>query len=58
MDPSIVQQLMFNRVLAFVHSLRCEHVTVARYDAEAGTVEGFLAGVKFVVNVRLGETTV
>jgi hypothetical protein len=54
-DPSVVQQLMFNRILAFVRTLSVDQVTVAGYDAETGTLEGSLAGVNFVVNVSLGE---
>jgi hypothetical protein len=52
-DPNVVQQLMFNRILAFVQSY--EHVTVAAFDAQRGTLEGILAGVNFVINVSLGE---
>ena len=52
-DPRVVQQLMFNRILAFVKSLSYEHVTVAGFDAETSTLEGSLAGVNFVVNVSL-----
>jgi hypothetical protein len=56
-DPSlVVQQLMFNRILALLQSLRCEHVTVSRFDPNTGTVEGSLAGVNFVVNVSLRGT--
>jgi len=49
----VVQQLMFNRILAFVQSLSYEHVVVSGFDAETGTVEASLAGVNFVVNVSL-----
>ena len=53
--PSVVRQLMFNRILSFVQSY--EHVTVAGFDAKTGTLEGSLAGVSFVVNVSLREQT-
>lgn len=49
----VVQQLMFNRILAFMQSLSFEHVVVSGFDAETGTVQGSLAGVNFVVNVSL-----
>lgn len=54
-DPSIVQQLMFYRILSFVQSLSDEQVTVAGYDVRAGILEASLAGVSFVVNVSLLE---
>jgi len=54
-DPSIVQQLMFYRILSFVQSLSCEQVIVAGYDVRAGILEASLAGVNFVVNVSLQE---
>jgi len=54
-DPSVVQQLMFNRILGFVRSLWDERVIITGWDAKTGTLEGSLAGVDFVVNVRLRE---
>lgn len=54
-DPRVVQQLMFNRILAFVRTLSVDQVILAGFDAETSTVEGKLAGVSFVVNVSLGE---
>jgi hypothetical protein len=54
-DPSVVQQLMFNRILAYLRPLWIDHVTVTGFDAEAGTIEANLAGVNFVVNVSLEE---
>jgi hypothetical protein len=50
-DPQVVQQLMFNRMVAFVRSLPYEGVTVANLDARTGTFEGSLFGVTFVVSV-------
>lgn len=46
-----VQQLMFNRILSAVRLLSVDGVTITRFDAETGTLEGNLAGVHFVVNV-------
>jgi len=51
-DPQVVQQLMFNRMVAFVRSLSYVGVTVANLDAQTGTLKGSLLGVSFVVNVR------
>lgn len=52
-DPSVVQQLMFNRILASLRLLWVDHVTVTGFDPNTGTVEARLAGVNFVVNVSL-----
>ena len=57
-DPRVVQQLMFNRILTYVRLLSCDHVKVTGFDANAGTIEGSLAGVVFVVNVSLGAVEV
>jgi hypothetical protein len=54
-DPHVVQQLMFNRLLSFVRLLWVDGVTIAGFDAEAGTVACSLAGVSFVVGVNLRE---
>jgi len=54
-DPSVVQQLMFNRILSFVRSLGDERVIITGWDAKTGTLEGSLSGVNFVVNVSLPE---
>jgi hypothetical protein len=51
--PNVVQQLMFNRILASVRLLYVDHVTVTAFDVETGTIEGALAGVKFVVSVKV-----
>ena len=50
-----VQQLMFNRILAFLQSMSDYGVTVVDFDAQTRTVEGRLSGVNFVVNVTLPE---
>ena len=50
-----MQQLMFNRILAYLRPLRVDHVTVTGFDVKTGTIEASLAGVNFVVNVSLGE---
>jgi hypothetical protein len=55
-DPSLVRQLMFNRILASLRLLWVDHVTVTRFDSKTGTIEANLAGVNFVVNVDLEET--
>ena len=55
-DPRVVQQLMFNRVLAYLRPLWIDHVTVTGFDATTGTIEANLAGVPFVVNISLKET--
>jgi hypothetical protein len=52
LHPSVVQQLMFNRILACVRLLAIDHVSIARFDAKTGIIEGSLAGVNFVVNVN------
>ena len=52
-DPRVVQQLMFNRILASVRLLAVDQVTVTGFDVTTGTIEGTLAGVSFVVNVSL-----
>ena len=57
-DPRVVQQLMFNRILAYVRLLSCDHVTITGFDVETGTIEGSLAGVGFIVNVSLGVAEV
>ena len=54
-DPSVVQQLMFNRILAYLQPLWIDHVTVTKFDAKTGTIEASLAGVNFVVKVSLGK---
>ncbi|HKD95329.1 MAG TPA: hypothetical protein VKB43_11540 [Gaiellaceae bacterium] len=48
-----VQQLMFNRILAFMQSMSDFGVAVVGFDAQTGTLEGRLSGVDFVVNVSL-----
>ena len=53
-DPNVVQQLMFNRILAYLRPLWVDHVTVTGFDVKTGTIEANLAGVNFVVNVSLG----
>ena len=53
LDPKVVQQLMFNRILALLRSLSVDQVTVLDADRERGTVECSLAGVNFVVDVSL-----
>jgi hypothetical protein len=53
-DPRVVQQLMFNRILSYVHLLTVDGVTVAGFDAKTGTLVCRLAGVSFVVSVNLG----
>ena len=50
-----MQQLMVNRILAYLRPLWVDHVTVTGFDAKTGTIEASLAGVNFVVNVGLGE---
>src|SRR5262249_38746658 len=37
-----VQQLMFNRILSAVRLLSVDGVTITRFDAETGTLEGNL----------------
>jgi hypothetical protein len=54
-DPTVVKQLMFNRILAYLRPLWIDHVTVTRFDAKTGTIEANLAGVNFIVNVSLDE---
>jgi len=54
-DPHVVQQLMFNRILAYVRLLSVEGVNIAGFDAKTGTLVGSLAGVNFVVNVGLAQ---
>jgi hypothetical protein len=54
-DPRVVQQLMFNRILAYLRPLWVDHVTITGFDAKAGTIEASLAGVNFVVNVSLEQ---
>jgi len=54
-DPRLVQQLMFNRILAYLRPLRIDHVTITRFDAKTSTIEANLAGVNFIVNVSLEE---
>jgi hypothetical protein len=54
-NANVVQQLMFNRILAYVRLLSVDHVTVADFDPNTGTVEATLAGVNFVVKVSLKE---
>jgi hypothetical protein len=54
-DPRVVQQLMFNRILAYLRPLWVDHVTVTGFDATTGTIEANLAGVTFVVNISLEE---
>jgi len=55
-DPSVIRQLMFNRIHASLRLLWIDHVTVTRFDSKTGTIEANLAGVNFVVNVSLQET--
>ena len=55
-DPAVVQQLMFNRILAAVRLLSIDHVTVTGFDPETGDIQGTLAGVNFVVKVSLAST--
>jgi hypothetical protein len=54
-DPLVLRQLMFNRILSFVQLLSVEGVTVSRFDAKTGTLACSLAGVNFVVSVRVRE---
>jgi hypothetical protein len=54
-DPSVVQQLMFNRILSSVRSLSIDGVVVTGFDAKTGTLACRLAGVHFVVSVSLRE---
>jgi hypothetical protein len=54
-DPRVVQQLMFNRILAYLRPLWVDHVTVTWFDATTGTIEANLAGVTFLVNISLEE---
>jgi hypothetical protein len=54
-NADLVQQLMFNRILAYVRLLSVDHVTVAGFDPKTGTVEATLAGVNFVVRVTLSQ---
>ena len=49
--PSVVQQLMFNRLLACMRLAEIDHVTISGFDAKTGTINGKLAGVNFVVSV-------
>ena len=51
--PDVVQQLMFNRILASVRLLWVDHVAVTAFDVETGTIEGVLGGVNFVVNIKV-----
>ena len=53
--PSVVQQLMFNRILAYLRPMWVDHVTVTGFDPKTSTIEGNLAGVTFIINVTLGE---
>jgi hypothetical protein len=53
-NPNVVQQLMFNRILAYVRLLSVDHVNVTGFDTKTGSIEGSLAGVSFIVNVALG----
>lgn len=55
-DPSLVRQLMLNRIHASLRLLSVDHVAVTRFDSKRGTIEANLAGVNFVVNVSLEET--
>jgi hypothetical protein len=48
-----VQQLMFNRILSALRLSSVDGVTITRFDARTGTLEGNLAGVTFVVNVSI-----
>jgi hypothetical protein len=52
-EPCVVQQLMFNRILAFLRLLWVDKVTVTAFDAKTCTIEGSLAGVNFVVYVNV-----
>ena len=54
-SDGVVQQLMFNRILAFLQSMSDWGVTVVGFDAETGTLEGRLSGVNFFINVSLRE---
>jgi hypothetical protein len=54
-DPRVVQQLMFNRLLAYLRPMRVDHVTVTGFDATTSTIEATLAGVTFVVNISVEE---
>lgn len=47
-----VQQLMFNRILSAVRVMAIDGVTITRFDADTGTLEGNLAGVNFVVKIN------
>lgn len=55
--PSVVQQLMFNRILAALRLLWVDRVAVTGFDPTEGTIEGRLAGVNFVVNVSVLSKT-
>jgi hypothetical protein len=46
-----VQQLLLNRILWALKVAAIDGVTITRFDAKTGTLEGDLAGVSFVVNV-------
>jgi hypothetical protein len=54
-SPIVVQQLMFNRILASLRLLSVDHVNVIGFDPKTGSIEASLAGVSFIVNVSLGE---
>jgi hypothetical protein len=55
--PSVIQQLMFNRILASVRLLWVDHVTVTAFDVKTGTIMGNVAGVEFVVSVSVPSST-
>jgi hypothetical protein len=54
-DPRVVQQLMFNRILSYVQLLSVEGVSVAGFDSKTGTLACSIAGVTVVVSVSAGK---
>jgi hypothetical protein len=54
-ESSVVQQLMFNRILSYVRLLSVDGVTVTGFDATTGTLACSLAGVNVVVRVSPRE---
>jgi hypothetical protein len=48
-----VQQLMFNRILQALKLAAVDGVTITRFDAKTGILEGNLADVNFMVNVNI-----
>ena len=54
-NPSVVQQLMFNRILAYVRLLSVDHVNVTGFDPKTGSIEGSLAGGELHRQRRFGR---